>query len=591
MFIIKYWKNFYRYSGKKLLLILFISPLIGVLDGVGISLIIPILEDRVASNPDSENSFLIKIKEAVEHTGIEPTFSNLLLIIVFILICKNVLRFVFIYLSSNISAEFIKKIRFEILYYTKGMDYTYYINAKIGHILNTITSDSFRYSASQQAFIQAISGFFVLGGYLLLLFINSWKISFMVIILGGGISYLYRWLNQLAKKYSRLTANYNKYFSSIIIEAITYFKYLKATRRFSFFGSKLYKNINGNADVLFKATIINGIPTVIQEPITIVIIFLIFIFNNLFFQEPFSVVLIVLAISYRLNGVLSQFQSNMQRFYTSLGSMEAVNELIESLKSNQEAKLKNNAQINSFKDEIRLESINFSYGQNNVLNNLSLSIPKNKTIAIVGSSGAGKSTLVDILCGLLKPKSGKILIDENQFEHLANADWQKRIGYITQENIVFDGSVLENISFQEDANPLSENFRNALLWANADEFVEKLPEKYNTALGERGIRLSGGQRQRISIARELNKLPDVLIMDEATSALDSESEQIIQSSVDKLKGKFTVIIIAHRLATIKNADIIYLLDEGEIIETGDFESLVNDKNSRFYIMAALQQMT
>ena len=201
-----------------------------------------------------------------------------------------------------------------------------------------------------------------------------------------------------------------------------------------------------------------------------------------------------------------------------------------------------------------------------MLNHTYLTIPKGKTIALIGSSGAGKTTLADIILGLLPPTQGCIMVDDwNIYEHMPS--WHKLLGYIPQSIYLSDDSIRNNVAFgikEEDINDqaIEDALRKAQLW----EFIDSLPEGLNTFVGDRGVRLSGGQRQRIGIARALYHEPDILVLDEATSALDNETEQAVMEAIEELQGLKTMIIIAHRLTTIRNADEIYEVVDGKAIK-------------------------
>jgi ABC-type multidrug transport system fused ATPase/permease subunit len=219
-----------------------------------------------------------------------------------------------------------------------------------------------------------------------------------------------------------------------------------------------------------------------------------------------------------------------------------------------------------------------------------LEIHKNETIAFVGESGSGKTTLINIISGLLPVTSGKMLIDGIDSKDLNKNSYSRRVGYITQEPVVFTDTIFNNISFW--AEPTAENYQRfewALQQASLTDFIQSLPEKENTVIGHNGVNLSGGQKQRISIARELFKEVDILVLDEATSALDSETEEAIQRGIDQLHGKYTILVVAHRLSTIKNADRIIIMDKGEIVEEGAFKELVQ-KSLKFQKMVELQVM-
>jgi len=209
------------------------------------------------------------------------------------------------------------------------------------------------------------------------------------------------------------------------------------------------------------------------------------------------------------------------------------------------------------------------------LEDISMHINAKKSIAIVGESGSGKSTLVDLIALLHTPTNGKIFIDGTNGNDISKHSWRSQLGYVSQETIIFDDTIANNIcmwsgDYINDKN-LFTKIRKAANQANILDFIDSLDDGFNSLVGDRGVLLSGGQRQRLFVARELFRNPNLLILDEATSALDSESEKEIQKSIDNLKGEITVIAIAHRLSTIKNVDLIYVLKDGRIIESGSYQ--------------------
>lgn len=232
------------------------------------------------------------------------------------------------------------------------------------------------------------------------------------------------------------------------------------------------------------------------------------------------------------------------------------------------------AEMKPFSKEIRFSNVAFSYEDGrSVLEALDLTVPKGSIVAIVGSSGAGKTTLVQLLPRLFDVTGGRVLIDDTDIRDVTLASLRSNIGMVTQETILFDGTVAENVAYGSPdigRKAVEEAARLAL----ADEFIREMPEGYDTRIGEGGFALSGGQRQRLAIARALLKDPPILILDEATSALDSESEYYVQQALfNLLKGR-TTLVIAHRMATILNADTIVVLDKGRIVESGDHEELL-----------------
>ena len=244
---------------------------------------------------------------------------------------------------------------------------------------------------------------------------------------------------------------------------------------------------------------------------------------------------------------------------------------------------KNSIDFPVFDNEIRFNNVSFQYdlGDQPSLRELTVSIPKGKTIAIIGSSGAGKTTFVDLIPRFYDVSSGDIFIDNVNIKKIKINELRKKMGIVTQNTILFNDTVYANISYGVPS-VTHEQVMNAAIAANAHEFIDSLPEKYDTIIGEQGVLLSGGQKQRISIARAILKNPEILILDEATSALDSESEKYVQEAINHLVKDKTVIVIAHRLSTITNADKIIVLDAGEIIEQiGErFQERIREKEIR-----------
>lgn len=265
---------------------------------------------------------------------------------------------------------------------------------------------------------------------------------------------------------------------------------------------------------------------------------------------------------------LSTALYNIQR---GMASVERINEI---LKAENNIKEHENAQeIKTFNSEIEFKNVSFKYKDTYVLKNINLKIEKGKTVAMVGQSGSGKSTLVDLLPRFYDIEEGEILIDGINIKDLKIKSLRKLMGNVNQEPILFNDTVKNNIVFgTEDIE--NQAIINAAEIANAAEYINEMPEKYETNIGDRGTKLSGGQRQRLSIARAVLKNPPIMILDEATSALDTESEKLVQDALTKLMKNRTSIVIAHRLSTIKHADKICVLHEGEIVERGTHDELI-----------------
>ena len=227
--------------------------------------------------------------------------------------------------------------------------------------------------------------------------------------------------------------------------------------------------------------------------------------------------------------------------------------------------------IDAFEDKIEFRNVTFAYGKHNVIENFNLTINKGETVALVGQSGSGKSTLANLITRFWDVKSGQILIDGIDIKHIKLHDYRLLFGLVTQDSILFNDTIFNNISLG-DKSPNLEKVEHAAQIANAEEFIVKMPEKYQESVGEGGSKLSGGQKQRLSIARAVYKNPPIMVLDEATSALDTKSEKLVQVALNNMMQNRTSLVIAHRLSTIQNADKIVVMEAGRIIEEGNHHS-------------------
>ena len=278
-----------------------------------------------------------------------------------------------------------------------------------------------------------------------------------------------------------------------------------------------------------------------------------------------------LVMLYSIINPLKDFSKASYNIPKGLASMERVDKI---LKAENTIKEPTNAKhISAFEHQIEFRHVSFRYGEQWVLRDINLVIPKGKTIALVGQSGSGKSTLVDLIPRYYDVQQGEVLIDGINVKDLGIHDLRQLIGNVNQEAILFNDSLIGNITFGVD-HATQEQVEQAARIANAHEFIMQSEHGYDTNIGDRGGRLSGGQRQRVSIARAILKNPPILILDEATSALDTESERLVQDALERLMKTRTTVAIAHRLSTIKNADEICVLHEGQIVERGTHEELL-----------------
>jgi ATP-binding cassette, subfamily B, bacterial MsbA len=291
-----------------------------------------------------------------------------------------------------------------------------------------------------------------------------------------------------------------------------------------------------------------------------------------------SLVTFVIALQ-RLNGSIGGLSDLIMARKANSANLDVLNNFL--YRGDKDFRRKTGLPYRGITKEIKLENVDLSYSSSTgpALQSINIKLPRGYTIALVGSSGAGKSSIADLLAGLYEPSKGRILIDDNDLRDFDPSTWQKRIGVVSQDTFLFNTSIANNILFGTPEASMAD-VEVAVQQAQATKFIADLPDGFNTIVGERGYRLSGGQRQRLSLARAILRNPDLLILDEATSALDTESERLVQQAIDQFDRKYTILVIAHRLSTIVNADMIYVLDHGRVIEEGNHHDLL-DQNGRY----------
>jgi len=594
-FIKKYFQNFsyfYRYLGYRVFLVVVFSILVGFLDGIGLTMFLPLLQmadgDRSVGSESLGNlSFLV---EAINNLGIKLNIINSLIFLLFFFVLKGIAVYTNSYYKVKVRQFFTKMLRLKLITFFTKYSYKSFIGSDIGRIQNTLTGEVSRVSIAYVSYFNCFQNIILVMVYLLFALMVDWKFALLASFGGVLSNLIYKKLYKQTKhESSQLTKN-NSDFQGLIIQFIANFKYLKATGSLKKYVHKMEAGINELEENNTKLGILDSKISASREPLLITILCIVILMQIYVMGGSLSSVLVSLLFFYRAMTSLLGIQSNYNTFLSVYGSLENMTKFEIELKEGlEETGTKN---FDSLKSDIQLVDVDFWYNQNNmILNKVNLTIKKNQTIAFVGESGSGKTTLVNLISGLMKPSGGQITIDGNDIVDLNVNTFQQRIGYISQDPVIFNDTIFNNVTFwAEDTVENRMFFEKSLQQACLSDFIEELPEKADTVLGNNGINLSGGQKQRISIARELFKNIDILILDEATSALDSESEKTIQQNIDALQGNFTILIIAHRLSTVKNADVIVLMNKGKIMDKGNFNDLL-EGSDKFKTMVSIQDLS
>lgn len=587
----KYFFFFYSYLKNKIFLLIGLSFFVGILDGFGLALFIPLFgvasgEANSNTAPDlGEFNFLL---DFMSRNGLELTVGNILIFMTLLFLLKGVFKFLDSYYKISLQILFVKKLRFKMLNGLEDVSFQGFIKLDAGRIQNTLSAEVYKVTASFISYFNTLQYAVLLFVYMGLAFVSNWQFAILVSI-GGLFSNLF--FKILFRKTETASINISAKghsFQSFLIQAVQHFKYLKATSYFKRYKDKLVDKVDEIENLQKRIGFYNSLLNGLREPIILIIVVIVIIIQINLLGGVLSSILLSLMFFYRALNYVISIQSSWQMFISQFGGIVASQELIEMFDEGIERK-DGNSSLNEI-GKIELDNVSFSFqdgGQ--ILKNISLEIKKNEAIAFVGASGSGKTTLVNIIVGLFEASNGTILVNGVDRSKINLIELRSKVGYITQEPVIFNDSVFNNVTFWSPKTDTNlKKFWKAITLSNLDQFVLNLEFKEDTPLGDNGVKASGGQKQRISIARELYKDVELIIFDEATSALDSDSEKVIQENINSLQGNYTIILIAHRLSTIKNVDNIYLIDQGEIKSSGNFESLLS-RDLNFKRMVELQE--
>ena len=570
--MIKQFRYIFNRKQKAGLLLLLIAIIVGTfLELAGVTAIMPFID--VVMNPETiDRKWYLKIPyESLnfQNTTVFIIFVAVVLIAVYIL--KNVYLCFMYYAQYRFTYDNRRKVATRMLNAYLKQPYSYHRIHPSSELMRNISTDTERMFDCVLSILQLFTEGCVCVVLVVYLFIMDKSITigvgailslFLLVFYRGFKKYLNHVGNENRKYAARITQWLQQSFGGI--------KETKILEREDYFLNQFDYNYKKSASYDRKYRFLQVAPRPIMEMVFVAAILAVIIVKLLngtqsaYFVSTLSVFAIA---AFRLMPSMNRITNYMSVLMFTKGSVEKVYHDLQEVERLEKNKPAVTADVSlELKKEIQIRNLSFRYpdASENVLENISFTIPKNRSIAFIGPSGAGKTTLADIILGVLEPTEGQICVDGGDIQNCMSA-WHKNIGYIPQSIYLMDASIRENVAFGIPEEQIDETcLRRALEEAQLKEFVDSLPEGLDTVIGESGVRLSGGQRQRIGIARALYNDPDVLVLDEATSALDNETEKAVMDAIDRLAGNKTLIIIAHRLTTITNCDVIYEVKDRQI---------------------------
>ncbi|MEO2014245.1 MAG: ABC transporter ATP-binding protein [Fuerstiella sp.] len=568
-------------------------PLATLSEGLGIALLMPLFSALDQSTGlGGESGGLIS--RMLAWLPLPATPLALLALIAFAFLMKAGLRFLTIGLQGIMYARLVQRLRTKLTVAFTNLSFPAFASRNTGHYVNLVNEQATGFTRSFVTICQTSVQMAAAVIYFTIAAMAHWKFALFASAAGIVFMVFTRLLMKYVRRLSRTNTVVQSRLNGRLVQVIHALKYLTATARCDEQLQRLEQDFGEHYQCHVRTNVASAFTESVLEPFSVITVLLLIAVQIHFFDQPVGAILVTLILLDRATKSLMAVQRSWQKTQEQTGAVEAVLEELVFVDEHQERCGEH--RLNAFRGGIEFQDVLFRYESTAapVLKAINISVPYKHTIAFIGHSGAGKSTLADLLTLLLRPNEGRILIDGRDTNEIDPSSWRKQIGYVCQQTVVFDDTIAANICFdqcQYDSNPeCRRRVHEAAEQAYATQFIESLPEGYGTVVGDRGVRLSGGQCQRLFIARELYRQPNLLILDEATSSLDGESERAIQASIDALRGQMTVVVIAHRLSTIRNADYIYVLDEGSVIEQGPYSELNQTTGSRFRRMVELQSL-
>ncbi|HSM60733.1 MAG TPA: ABC transporter ATP-binding protein [Longimicrobiales bacterium] len=561
---------FRAYPGRTALMV-FLLVASGLAEGVGIAALVPVLE-LGTTEPGREPSGLARsVGETLMGIGIHPTLGVLLSIIVVALWFKGLLRWLAMREVGFVVARVGMDLRLRLIRALMKADWAYFASSPTGYFANSISRDAFRAAQAYREACAGMAGVVSVIVYSIVVLLASWKVALASVFVGGAVLLALRGFVSASRGAGQDQTDVLRSLVARLTEALPSLKPLKAMARERYVLPLLEDEAKGFYRAQQRQVLAAETLTSFQEPLLVVALAIGLFGVMTYTATPFATVLVMTFLFYRLVNAMNVIQQRYASMVTGESAFWSMMNLILASEKAEERR-SGTSVAPRLEREVRLEDVAFAYEDKPVLSHVSLEIPSGSFVALVGPSGAGKTTLADLVIGLHRPHTGRVLIDGVDLEEVDAHAWRSMIGYVPQDLLLFHDTILRNVTLGNEEIP-RDKVEWALRAAGAWDFVQSRPNGMDWVVGERGGMLSGGQRQRLAIARALVEDPRLLILDEATTALDPETEAAICRSLVGLKGRVTILAISHQSAMREVADQIYLVSDGRVRPL-DYEAAV-----------------
>ncbi|MBW4636251.1 MAG: ATP-binding cassette domain-containing protein [Iphinoe sp. HA4291-MV1] len=560
-------------------------------NGVSTALIVPVILRIVGQEVDLSNApaILQKIMSPFESIPENYRLGVMAGVIIFTILLKNLASYTSTLASSTLTRKITSDMREAGLKLLLEIDLSYYAKMKVGDIINSLGGEVSRAASAVGNTIKLI-----ILGITILVFVGvllsiSWQLTIAATVLLSLVTLINQYAITRSKQFGKHLSDMSRAYSITILETLNGIRLVKATGNEEREYQRIRKLIRDREQADFESQVNSEAIAPLSELMGITALILIVFLSRTFFANQIAslsaVLLTYLVVLLRLLPFISQLNTLRSSFASTATSVDIVADFLR--RDNQPIMSSGKIFYTKLKKGVHFKWVCFAYPgyEKLVLKDVDLYLPHGRTLALVGGSGAGKSTLADLLPRFYDPISGYITIDDIDLRDFDLISLRKAMGIVSQDTFLFNDSVRNNIAYARP-EASEEEIITAAKQANAYEFISKLPQGFNTIIGDRGVMLSGGQRQRLAIARALLQDPEILILDEATSALDTVSERLVQSALENLSRDRTTLVIAHRLSTVQKADQIAVLDQGSVVEVGTHEELLQKGGyySRLYAM-------